>query len=55
MLLFLLSICDPMYHPQINMLIKTYHNDLIIYAKHILKQANIENYEIEACCIIPRP
>ena len=48
MLSFLLSICDPMYHDQINMLVKTYHNDLIIYAKHILKRAGVENYEIEA-------
>lgn len=48
MLSFLLSICDPLYHNQINMLVKTYHNDLIIYAKHILKRAGVENYEIEA-------
>ena len=48
MLSFLLSICDPLYHDQINMLVKTYHNDLIIYAKHILKHAGVENYEIEA-------
>ena len=48
MLSFLLSICDPLYHDQINMLVKTYHNDLIIYAKHILKRAGVENYEIEA-------
>lgn len=48
MLSFLLSICDPQYHDKIEMLVKTYHDDLIIYAKSILKRAGVSNYEYDA-------
>ena len=48
MLLFLLSICDPKYHPQINMLVETYQNDLLVYAKHILKTARRTDYTNDA-------
>lgn len=48
MLSFLLSICDTAYHDRINYLVNTYHDDLIIYAKHLLKNAGIANYEYEA-------
>lgn len=48
MLAFLLSICDPAYHDKITFLVNTYHDDLIIYSKHILKNAGIASYEHDA-------
>lgn len=48
MLSFLLSICDPIYHDKIEMLVNTYHDQMIIYAKSILKKANDPNYEYDA-------
>ena len=48
MLLFLLSICDPEYHPLITILVETHQHDLIIYAKQILKNYGRSNYSYEA-------
>lgn len=48
MLAFILSICDPAYRDQIENLVNTYHDDMIIYAKHILKRAGRSSYEYDA-------
>lgn len=48
MLSFLLSICDPKYHDRITMLVNKYHDDLMIYAKHILKTAGVSSYQYDA-------
>ena len=48
MLALLLSICDPKYHDRITMLVNTYHDDLLIYAKYILKNAGMASYRHDA-------
>lgn len=48
MLAFLLSICDPKYHPQITYLVETYRKDLLIYAKHIMRNAGRTSYTHDA-------
>lgn len=48
MLAYLLSICEPKYHPIIEHIYYTYHEDMVRFAKFKLRNRNIPNYEIES-------
>ena len=48
MLAFLLTVTDEAYHPQIKYLFDSYHKDMIIFARSMLKKHNIKNYKIDA-------
>ena len=42
MLAFLLTVTDEAYHPQIKYLFDSYHKDMIIFARSMLKKHNIK-------------
>ncbi len=48
MLAYILSICEPKYHPIIEHIYYTYQEDMVRFAKFRLRNRNIPNYEIEA-------
>ena len=48
MLAYILSICEPKYHPIIEHIYYTYQEDMVRFAKFRLRNRSIPNYEIEA-------
>ena len=48
MLAYILSLCEPKYHPIIEHIYYTYHDDMVRFAKFKLRNRNIPNYAIEA-------